>query len=167
MLSSAKHEFTALCSRQCFSRYASIRLPRICAEPFHKDILEVEKSQFGYSVCRIERAINEDVVLVRGHSSVIPVARWERVGSVGVNVLNFPVTAVNDEASVFPFSHRLAKFYSVFLACELLSGLISCGRRNQPLAGFRYDVQSPDDVANPRQVNFPGLGCSLYLSFLR
>jgi hypothetical protein len=68
------------------------------------------------SVFRIERTIDEDVVLVRGHSSVIPVARWERVGSVGANVLDFPVTSVNNEASAFPFGHRLAKLHSVFLA---------------------------------------------------
>jgi len=37
----------ALRSRQSSSRYAFIGLPRICAEPFHKDILEVEERQFG------------------------------------------------------------------------------------------------------------------------
>jgi len=47
---------------------------------------------------------------------MIPVARRERVCSVRVNVLDFSVTSVNDEASSFPFSHRLAKLYGVFLA---------------------------------------------------
>jgi hypothetical protein len=30
-------------------------------------------------ILRIEWAIDEDAVLVRGHASVIPVLRWERV----------------------------------------------------------------------------------------
>ena len=68
------------------------------------------------AVLRIERTIDKDAVLIRGHSSMIPVARWERVCSVCVNVLNFSVTSVNDEASSFPFSHRLAKLDSVLLA---------------------------------------------------
>ena len=44
-----KDEFAgrALRSRQSSSGYAFIRLPRICAEPFHKDILEVQERQFG------------------------------------------------------------------------------------------------------------------------
>jgi len=98
---------------------------------------------------------------------MIPVARGERVRSVRVNVLDFSVTSVNDEASSFPFSHRLAKLYSVFLACELLSGLTRSDCGYQPTARFRYDVQRSDDVANPCQVYFTGSGCRLYFSFLR
>ena len=98
---------------------------------------------------------------------MIPVARGERVRSVRVNVLDFSVTSVNDEASSFPFSHRLAKLYSVFLARELLSGLTRSDCGYQPTARFRYDVQRSDDVANPCQVYFTGSGCRLYFSFLR
>lgn len=81
------------------------------------------------SVFRIERTIDEDVVLVRGHSSVIPIARRERVRCVRVDVLDSSVTAVNDEASSVAFRHRLAKLHGVFLARKLLSRLASfaCG----------------------------------------
>jgi hypothetical protein len=98
---------------------------------------------------------------------VIPVARRERVGSVSVNVFNFSVTSVNDEASSFPLSHRLSELYGVFLACEPLSGLTRCDCGYQPTARFGYDVQRSDDVANPCQVYFTGSGCRLYFSFLR
>jgi hypothetical protein len=119
------------------------------------------------SVFRIERTIDEDVVLVRGHASVIPTARRERVCCVRVDVLDSSVAAVNDQASPLAFCHRLAKLHGVFLARELLSRLASSACGHCPPAGFRDDVQSADDVANLCQLYVAGLGRGLYFSFLR
>ena len=47
---------------------------------------------------------------------MIPIPRWDRIGTVRVNVLDFSVTSVNDETSSFPFSHGLSELYSVFFA---------------------------------------------------
>jgi hypothetical protein len=53
------------------------------------------------SVFGIKGTVNKDAVLVRGHSSVIPISGRKRIRSVRINLFNSSIPLVDNQASFF------------------------------------------------------------------